>query len=619
MNIIKYLLVTIILIFVFFRIGILIKQLFKRKKDDIFNVLLNGFIGSFAIFEIIALPFNLLNLNVKVLYYIEISAFIITITISFILNRKNELKIFREKIKIIQYIKNIDKKELILTIFVIIMIILQMFLSLYLYTSNADDSFYVSWSEQAKQLEQYLNVDPSLGQETSNFDKIYIFNSWEIFNGFAARLLKINVTTLLHTIYPIILILLSYIAYYLLIRRIDKKHSKIMLLVLCWLFLFSGISARYRGYTLLVRIWQGKTILTNIFLPYILYQMLNLKLDLRKIIMLVITNIASMAFNPISIWMFPLLYFFFTLVMFFKKQIKNVFKMIIVIIPNLILLPIYIKLALTGVSGTIHAVEYVEYLYVLKDFIRDGQLFIVLYLISCIYIIFKGNRKSKRLFLLLPMLILLTVLNPLASKYVQKYITTPATYWRLFWLIPIELTIAYATTQLIMNRKNNYIKIIIIFFMFLTIACIGKNIYTSSGEFTKHVNSEKIPPYIIEQTDFILKNSSEKVFVIAPPEPLHGATMRQLSSNIILLYSRLIYKENMDNMEEKLGLYYKIYDGAEKEEIYEAFNNYDIDFIILELSNKEILNDIDNEFAKIVYEDEQYFIIANMKSEKINL
>ena len=211
------------------------------------------------------------------------------------------------------------------------------------------------------------------------------------------------------------------------------------------------------------------------------------------------------------------------------------------------------------------------------------------------------------------------MLNPLISRYVQKYVTTPATYWRLYWLLPLEITIAYASAQIIAKMKNKYIKIIITTIIIVLIAVFGKNMYISSGEFSKHINNEKIPEKIIKQTNFILDSSDGKVFVIAPPEPLHGATMRQLSSDIVLLYSRLIYKENMDNMQEKLELYYKIYDGVETEEIYNAFENYKVDFIILELTNKEKLKDIDNEFAKIVYEDDEYFIIANTKSEKINL
>ena len=108
------------------------------------------------------------------LYILQIIIFVIAIILSFILNRKNEFKVFNIK----QHIKNINKKQALIILITIVIISMQIILSSYLYTSNADDSLYVSWSEQAKNLEQYLDSDPSLGQETSNFPKMYSFNSW---------------------------------------------------------------------------------------------------------------------------------------------------------------------------------------------------------------------------------------------------------------------------------------------------------------------------------------------------------------------------------------------------------------------------------------------------------
>ena len=136
-------------------------------------------------------------------------------------------------------------------------------------------------------------------------------------------------------------------------------------------------------------------------------------------------------------------------------------------------------------------------------------------------------------------------------------------------------------------------------------------------EFKSHTNVAKIPQYIINETNFILNNIKEKVLVIAPPEPLHSATMRQLSSNIILLDSRVAYRDYMENKEEKVQLYNKIQDGLETEEVYEAFNQYKVDFIIVDKSNKENLENLHDDVAKIVYEDEGYIIIRNEQSSHI--
>lgn len=610
MQIFKCLLAIAIVMIIFYRIGILIKIVLKRKNDDIFNIIVNGFIGTFAIFEIIALPFNLFNFSIQILFYIEIIILLIALAMSFILNKKSVRK---EKFSFSALYKGIDKKQLIIAVPLIIIIALQMCLSSYLYTSNADDAFYVSMSEQAKEFEQFTQTEPSLGQEDSAFQKTYIFNSWETFIGFTARILNLDTATVAHTVCPVFLILIVYMSYYLLARKINKKHALLMLLILAWIFLFSGVSQRFRGYTLIVRIWQGKTILTNIFMPFILYNMLDLHLSKTKIALLIITNISSIAFNPIAMWLFPLIYFFFTVVMLFKKQIKNVFRMIIVILPNLILLPVYLKMAVGAEEGMVQAVNYVGYIEVLTDFVRNGWLFLVLYLLSVIYIAFKGSRKTRILFIFIPILVFLTVLNPLFVTIVQKYVTTSAVYWRLFWLIPIEITIAYAVMQIIVDIKEKHFKLIAIIVAFVVIAIVGK--FSYSLEFQNHINSQKIPQYIIDETNFILNNSQGKVLVVAPPEPLHSATMRQLSSRIILLYSRQLYVDTMQNKEEKLEVYNKIYDGAETEEIYEAINKFNVDFIILDKSNREKMQDLDESIAKIVYEDGQCIIIRNNKLE----
>ena len=627
MRIFQYILVIFFMIFLFYRMGILIKYFLKRKNDNILNILLNGFMLTFAIFEIITLPYNIFKLDITSLYYISIVLFICLILLSFIINLKKllkkEFKISKLKEKsllkktdLIEKIKKANKIKILITISVIFLIIMQIVLSSYLYESNADDSFYVSWSQQAKQLEKYVENDPSTGRENTIFEKGYILNSWETFNGFVARSFNIEVSSLTHTLYIIVLIIISYIAYYLFFEKLDKKNSVLMLFVLSIIFLFSGASTRFRGYTLLMRIWQGKTILVAIFIPYIMKEMIGIKeLDFKKIFLLIITNIASMAFNPIAIWFFPFLYFFFAIMMLLKKQIKNMFKMILVIIPYLLILPVFYFIAVNGGEGSIEVTNIVTYMYAIKDFIRNGYGFICLYILSIIYILFKGSKEAKELFIIIPILTFLTLANPLISEYVQRYVTASATYWRIFWLLPIELTISYAVVCLAMNFEKKYIKIILFTIFICLIIVLGKNMYIESGEFSKHVNTEKIPQYIIDETRFLLENSDSKIVVVAPEEPLHGATMRQLSSNIILWHSRPLYLDKLKTDEERNNLqevYNKIYDGLEIEEVYEIFNNENIDFIIVDITNSEKLTDLDENIAKIVYKDDYYIIIKNV-------
>lgn len=632
----KYILIIFFLMFLFYRMGILVKNILKTKKDSFYSIVLNGFILTIAIFEIMCLPYNLLRLNVKSLYYISISVYSCLTILSFITNKtyyKQKVKELKElknskdskglknvnliKTRIIDKFKTAGKKEIIITILLITSIALQITMSTYLQSNNADDSFYLSWSQEAKQLENNLVEDPSTGQANSVFSQMYRLNSWEIFNGFVARFFNVKTAILNHTIYQILFILLSYMSYYLLCKKLDKTNAKKMTLLLSIIFLFSGFSIYFRGYFLILRIWQGKTILLNILMPYILTQLVDLHLTKERIIKLIIANIASIALNPISIWMFPFIYFSFAVIMMFKRRIKSMFKMVIVIIPYLIILPIYFKLAIGGGKGTINITYYKSYIEVLKNVIGQGYLIIALYVISLIYVFIKGNKRSKNVFIFMPIILYITIINPLITNYVQKYITASATYWRVYWLIPCELTIAYSATTIIRSINKKYLKIIIGLAITLVIVLGGKNMYLESGEFSKHINDEKIPQFIVDETEFIMGNSKDKVLVLAPTEPLHGQTMRQLTSDVILLISRQHYAGSIENYDEKKEMYDKVYNQTSKEVIYEAFDKYDLDYIIVEKENKDKIDLLDTNYAKIVFEDDYYIIIANTKSDKI--
>ena len=607
MIILEIFIISIMIIFIFYRIGILFKKILKLQQNSISYIVLNGFIFTLSIFEIIALPFNILNWNVKILFFLELSIFLFFVIMSFLLkDDKEKIELNLKKI-----IKNKSINQIIIIVLIFISVSLQIFLSSYLYTTNADDSFYVSWSREASDFKQYMTNDPSIGLDNSTFPKHYVFNSWEIFNGFISKIFNIDVTVLVHTIYPIIFILLAYIAYYLLFTKINKKNSMLALFILSIIFLFSGVSEKFIGRMLLSRVWQGKVILINILVPYLFLHLIDLKLSKKKIVQLMLLNIASLALNPIAMWIIPILEFFFTVIMLLKKYYKNVFKMLIVIIPNLILLPIYFNLVIFN-SHSSKTIIYSDYFDILKSFVGSGWGFIIIYILSLVYIIFRKNKQIKIISLLIPLLTFLTLLNPFLSNYVQQYITSELVYWRLYWFLSFEITISYAFSDLIIRAKYMSLRMLLLFICLFCIIICGKVVYKCS-EFDKHINYEKIPKNIIEETKFIVHNSKSGCVVIGP-NPLHSSTMRQITSDIGLVFSRGNYVDFGSNQ----ALYDKVYDGLEMFEIYEIFNNENVDYIIVDYSNKERFYDLNIMKAKIVYEDKYYIIIANMNSDFVN-
>ena len=61
MRLIQYSLIIFFMIFLFYRMGIIINFILKRKEDSFLDKILNGFMLTFAVFEIITLHIIYLN------------------------------------------------------------------------------------------------------------------------------------------------------------------------------------------------------------------------------------------------------------------------------------------------------------------------------------------------------------------------------------------------------------------------------------------------------------------------------------------------------------------------------------------------------------------------------
>ena len=607
MEIVKIILVVIYTMFLYYRSGILIKKFIKSKETKISSTIIYGFILNFAIFEIINLPFIIFaKEHTRILYYIFIVLNIANIILSFIIKRKETR--YNAKIKIE---KNLTT---VLWILPILVIGFQLFSSTFVFKENADDAFYITWANEARELETMYETDPSTGREESTFDNKYILNTWEIWGGFTARTFGLSTPTLFHTAYLIIYITISYMAYYLVLKKLLKKENvPIALLILAILFLFSGTSARFKGTYLLERIYQGKSILINIIMPFVIYKFLDYKNFTKEdYIILTLSYITSIACNPITVWFMSLVYGLFMLIILINKDFKQFKKSLLLLIPILVISVLYIILAMTKEMGleAITQTETFNQLNSFNSFLGDGKIVLILYLISILVIYLKGTKEQKNLCVYLPILICLLVVNPLLQNIYVKVVTT-VTYWRLFLLFPMELSIVIASTLIydILEGKKN--KIIYTASIVLIIIVSGKYFYREEAGFAKFETFKKIPQYILNEAEYIKINSEEKVKVVAPDEPWHSCMMRQYTSKIILMHSRAI----INNPEsEYKQLYLSIYNSEEPnynpDKINEIIEKCDVQYIILP-KTKTIKIDEKCKF-KLELENEKDYILKRI-------
>jgi hypothetical protein len=238
-----------------------------------------------------------------------------------------------------------------------------------------------------------------------------------------------------------------------------------------------------------------------------------------------------------------------------------------------------------------------------KSFLGNGIGILILYFISSIIVLITGTRIQKVISVYFPILLLLLVVNPLLTNIYIKVVTT-ATYWRLYWLFPIELTIVFAIINIYNSinklKYNNFI----IFISIIAIIILGQYMYTIEREFYEFENFDKVHQYIIDETNYILENSEGKVNVLAPSEPYETCIMRQFTTRIIFINART----------EANAIYNPIYNMDIEEydidEINEIKNLYNIQWIILPKNKKIDLSNPNFEFV-LETENENNYILKS--------
>ena len=186
-------------------------------------------------------------------------------------------------------------------------------------------------------------------------------------------------------------------------------------------------------------------------------------------------------------------------------------------------------------------------IYVCKDafskFIGNG-LYVGLFLISILYVIsyMKNNdNKEKKIKIILGIyciIVFILNLNPVFTKWITGILNEHDTYWRVYWLLPIGISIAFMFTEIIFRKDRKIDKVI----MFVLTVCIivlsGSYMYNSEDaeRFVKVNNYYKVPDKILDIIEHVSKDN-EKYKKLAGNEYFLVYT-RQIDGNIILSEGR---------------------------------------------------------------------------------
>lgn len=107
---------------------------------------------------------------------------------------------------------------------------------------------------------------------------------------------------------------------------------------------------------------------------------------------------------------------------------------------------------------------------------------------------------------------------PFTAMIIQKCIGSDV-YWRYLWVLPTIPIIACALTELCMRLKFKIVRLGVVLVMLVLIGFCGKPIWFGDI-YTEVQNEEKVPQYVADICDIILKDAGKKQIMLAAGEEI---------------------------------------------------------------------------------------------------
>ena len=171
-------------------------------------------------------------------------------------------------------------------------------------------------------------------------------------------------------------------------------------------------------------------------------------------------------------------------------------------------------------------------------------LILVWYFAALIYLLLRERERDKRiLFVYVPAIMLLLFFNPLFFRVFQKF-SEEGIYYRLIWLIPVTVTIAYWIVRICGQLKGKARALFCVVSAILIM--ISGTLTYSSPIFTRTENLEHVPSEVVEICDMIVVPGRE-VMAAFPLEMLHF--VRQYTPWVCLPFGREVLTGGFSELE----------------------------------------------------------------------
>jgi len=180
----------------------------------------------------------------------------------------------------------------------------------------------------------------------------------------------------------------------------------------------------------------------------------------------------------------------------------------------------------------------IKYLDACLSLYLENCAFFLLYLLALAWILIKGSRREKQIFIPSAILLIFTVYNPLFPIFLDKIFDVNSEYYRFFWIAPVIILVPYISVKLIMSMDTLYSKIILAIAVIVIYVLSGNFLYKNG--YSRAENIYKMPNELIEISQ-IIHEDSEQVYPKVFLEYEYNMQMRQYDPKMRLTIDREDY------------------------------------------------------------------------------
>lgn len=229
-------------------------------------------------------------------------------------------------------------------------------------------------------------------------------------------------------------------------------------------------------------------------------------------------------------------------------------------------------------------------------------LYLGMFFLAVIFVVLEAKKEEKNraklVFGIYSIIVLFLALNPIFAN-ISIAVIGSEVYWRVYWLLPIGLLLAYVFTELIYKMPTKLKKVLASILVIFIIIIGGKWVYTEEN-FAKVNNYYKIPDTAL---DVILQVSAddEEYKQLAGPLKFQVYT-RQVDGNIILSEGRSF---SGTYPEDSIVTYIMNSDYAN---IYKKAVEINCNYVVLNNTSKNPNDDLTNYGFTKFYENIDYTV-----------